>query len=145
MVEKNIEELIYQEYCNSRFGFCISYPSTLEMSAPPANGDGRNFNDEEGFWMSASGMNNATEQSVDTVMSSSLNYFDVISYHTKGDNWFVLSGTKSNKIIYIKTFVGESGINLLHIQYPKSEETEYKKIVEISSKSFKPGALDEFL
>lgn len=126
-------------YCNPRYGFCVSYPSELGMEPPPANDDGRRFFDGIGFVMRASGINNANEETLETEMRSQGEDFDKITYRTQGTNWFVLSGNKGDKILYLKTFVGKGSINHLYIEYPARRHAKYSEVVAKVARSFKPG------
>jgi hypothetical protein len=130
-----------RKYCNSRFGFCVEYPAHFGMKPAPANDDGRDFYDGDGFRMTASGMNNALEDTLKSEMQAQEQSFDTISYRSTGKNWYVLSGHKGNEIVYLKTFVGKEAINHLHISYPVRMKMEYEGIVTRISKSFSPGRL----
>jgi hypothetical protein len=132
----------YTRYCNSRYGFCVSYPSHFGMEPPPENNDGRRFYDRNGLVMTASGINNVLEGTLQTEMHSQSEDFDEISYRAKGKNWFVLSGHKGANILYLKTFVGIGSINRLYIEYPARLKTKYNEIVAKVARSFKPGHLE---
>jgi len=128
-------------YCNARYGFCVNYPSEFAMEPPPANDDGRRFSDRDGLVMTASGINNANEDTLQTEKRSQGEEFDKITYRAQGDNWFVLSGHKGDKILYLKTFVGRGSINHLYIEYPTRQQTKYSDVVAKVARSFKPGNL----
>ena len=129
----------YTKYCNSRFGFCVSYPANFGMSSAPDNNDGREFYDREGFSMTASGMYNVLENSLKDEMKSQKEDFDTVTYHKVKNNWYVLSGYKNNNILYIKTYMGKETIYHLYIKYPAKLKKEYDQIVSKASRSFKPG------
>lgn len=131
----------YDRYCNARYGFCVSYPSNFRMEPPPENDDGRRFDGPNGLIMTASGINNVLERTVQTEMSSQGDSFDTITYRAKGRNWFVLSGHKGANIVYIKTFVGSGSMNHLVFEYPASLSAKYAGIVAKVARSFKPGNL----
>jgi hypothetical protein len=133
----------YKKYCNERYGFCVEYPEDFGMEPAPTNNDGRVFYDGEGFRFSASGINNVMDKTLKSEMLSQEQNFDTVSYRTSGNNWYVLSGLKENKIIYLKTFVGKGAINHLHISYTSSMKNEYKSIVTRISRSFVSGDLGE--
>lgn len=112
------------------------------MEPPPENNDGRRFYDRNGLVMTASGINNVPEGTLQTEMHSQSEDFDEISYRAKGKNWFVLSGHKGANILYLKTFVGTGSINHLYIEYPTRLKTKYNEIVAKVARSFKPGHLE---
>jgi hypothetical protein len=129
-------------YCNTRYGFCVSYPIHFRMEPPPANDDGRRFYDRNGFVMTASGINNALRDTLQTEMRSQSGDFDKITYRSQGENWFVLSGHKGVNILYRKTFVGNGSINHLYIEYPARLKAKYDETVAKVVRFFKPGSLE---
>jgi len=134
----------YTIYCNERFGFCVDYYLDFKTETSPENGDGIQLYDDHGLMMIASGINNATGNTLSTEMADQGISFDSIIYRKKGENWFVLSGFKGSNIVYLKTFVGSGSINHLYIQYPVDRKNDYDGIVSHLSHSFKPGDLTEF-
>lgn len=132
----------YGSYCNGRYGFCLSYPNFLEMEAPPANDDGRRFRDHAGFTVTVSGINNVLEDTLEDGIRTQSEDFDSVSYREKHGNWFVLSGIKGDRILYIKTYLGKGSINHLCIEYPAGQKMRYDDAVARISRSFKPGRLD---
>jgi len=133
----------YATYCNARFGFTVRYPRSLKMGPPPENDDGREFLAKDGFSMTASGINNAADDTLASEMAEWRRDFTRVTYQATGRNWFVLSGTKAGKIIYVKAYVGKGSINHLYITYPAKLKTKYRKVVATISSSFKPGNLAE--
>jgi hypothetical protein len=130
-----------EKYCNARFGFCISYPASLQMDRPPENDDGRRFDNGNGLVVTASGINNVSHDTLKSEMRTASDSFDRITYRAKGKNWFVLSGRKKDKIIYLKTFIGRGSVNHLDIEYPVRQKTVYRKVVGNIAGSFRPGQL----
>ena len=132
----------YVKYCNGRFGFCICHPSHFGIEPAPVNDDGRRFYDGNGLNMTASGINNVLDDTLQSEMRSASEDFDKITYRAKGDNWFVLSGHKGANILYLKTYVGKGSANHLRVEYPADQKAEYDGIVARISRCFKPGRLD---
>jgi hypothetical protein len=133
----------YQKYCNARFGFCVEYPARLTMEPPPVNDDGRVFTDGQGLRLTASGINNVMEETLANARLSQEREFDRVSYRSGGSNWYVLSGYKGDKIIYLKTFVGRGSINHLYISYHACKKAEYEEMVTRVARSLVPGELEE--
>lgn len=131
-----------QRYCNPRFGFCVDYPLGLVMEPEPTNGDGRRLHDSKGLVMIVSGINNVTDDSLESEMQSQRNDFDQVSYQAIGKNWFVLSGKKGDDILYRKTYIGAGTMHHLSLEYPFSLKRAYDPIVSRISRSFTPGELD---
>src|SRR5882672_10148300 len=78
----------YLRYCNERYGFCVNYPSHLTMDPPPTNGDGRRWHDRNGLVITASGINNILDETLQSALYSQSKEFDKITYRRKGKNWF---------------------------------------------------------
>lgn len=131
------------QYCNGRFGFCVTYPSYFGIEPDLDNGDGRIFFDRDGLRMVASGINNVLDESVKSLQASYLDYFDEVTYRRIKNNWFVLSGYKGNNIVYIKSWVGPGSINSLHVEYPRDLKQTYDNILVQVVKSFRPGDLTQ--
>lgn len=132
----------YDRYCNARYGFCVSYPNNLRMETPPANDDGGRFDGPDGLTVTASGINNVSDGTLEGEMSSQSKEFDTITYRATGKNWFVLSGHKGVNIVYLKTFVGSGSMNHLIIEYPASLSAKYAELVTKVARSFRPGNLN---
>ena len=132
----------YTKYCNARFGFCVEYPVTLGQEPSPINNDGRAFYDGEGYFMRVFGSHNALEHSLQAEMIDEEKKFDVITYQTTKNNWYVLSGYKDDDIVYIKTYISNDKriFYRLNIRYPAKLKEEYNEIVSRASLSFSPGS-----
>lgn len=133
----------YENYCNSRYGFCVDYPSGFGMGPAPVNNDGRNFYDGEGFQMTASGINNILDGTVTSEMKEREKDFDIITYSKRKGDWYTLSGYHGEDILYIKSWVGTGSINTLYLVYPTDMKEDYDDAVNHIVKSFQPGDLDE--
>lgn len=131
----------YTRYCNARYGFCVDYPKEFGMEPSPDNGDGRQFYDNNGFILIASGINNINN-TVQSEMRSQVENFDKVTYQKMGKNWFVLSGYKDTNIIYIKAYVGKGSTNHLYIRYPVNLKADYDKVIARVSRSFSPGRIN---
>jgi hypothetical protein len=111
------------------------------MRDPPANDDGRQFDNGNGLYVTASGINNASNDTLESEMRSDSDRFDRITYRAKGKNWFVLSGQKDDKIIYLKTFIGRGSVSHLDIEYSVHLKAAYDTVAGNIARSFKPGQL----
>jgi hypothetical protein len=132
----------FAKYCNTRYGFCVSYPSNFSVETPPANNDGRRFSDRNSFVLTASAINNVLENNLQAEMRSQSEDFDKITYRSQGVNWFILSGYKGVNILYRKTFVGRGAINHLDMEYSARLKTKYDEVVSKVVRFFQPGNLN---
>jgi len=131
-------------YHNERYGTTIDYPDVFTMQRPPDSDDGRDFKSADGadFWVAAS--YNALDFNVakyhDFVVKN-LEPGAVVTYQARGDNWFVLSGTKGADIFYEKHLLshGAQMTESFAISYPVALNQTYDPIVARMAKSFRPG------
>ena len=133
----------YSLYCNGRYGFCINIPMGLKPGPQPQNGDGQGFRNRNGFRVLVLGSNNIFGETLRTKIDKASKDFSRLTYRSTGPNWFILSGFKGQKILYIKTYLGKGSLNTLYIEYPSSLKIRYDEDVTILSKTFKPGNLAE--
>jgi hypothetical protein len=141
------------KYCNSRFGFCISYPASVYKNhengmlknMPPDSNDGAWFTNANGLDFTVSGRDNSDKASVAEAMKPARDNFERVTSQSKGPNWLFLKGTKkgaSDTILYLKMYVGEGAINQLRMEIPVMLNPQYQSVVNNIIASFKPGQLD---
>jgi hypothetical protein len=84
-------------YHNDRYGTTIDYPDIFLARPPPDANDGRAFKSADGADFSVSALYNALDFTVakyrDFIVTS-LDSGATVTYQARGDNWFVISGTK---------------------------------------------------
>src|SRR5262249_27013307 len=118
----------YSTYSNERFFFSIEYPDSLKMQPPPENEDGRTFlSDDSKVEMRAWGQYNAEEKTLDERYAIDLKGFtEKPAYMVLKRDWYVLSGTKGDKIFYEKSLVRRSrhgdAFFIFTIEYPLSQK-----------------------
>ena len=54
-----------------------------------------------GYFMRAYGSHNALEHSINDEMKYEEKEFDIVTYQTAKNNWYILSGYKDDNIIFI--------------------------------------------
>jgi hypothetical protein len=131
-------------YHNDRYGTTIDYPDVFTMQRPPDSDDGRDFKSAAGadFWVAAS--YNALDFNVAKYHDFVVKNLDpgaVVTYQARGDNWFVISGTKGAEIFYERHMVshGAQLTESFAISYPATLKQTYDPIVARMAKSFRPG------
>ena len=107
----------------------------------PENGDGQRFDNGNSLVMTASGINNVSHDTLKSEMRSARDQFDRITYRAQGKNWFVPSGIKGDKVIYLKTFVGPGSVNHMVIESSVPLKDLYRKVTADMARSFTPGQL----
>src|SRR5215469_14347339 len=85
--------LIYQ---NDRYGTTFDYPDRFRAEPPPGNDDGRKFSSTD-----------VAEYEEDTIKN--LDPAEVVTYKARGDDWFVVSGTKGDAIFYERHLLSHGG------------------------------------
>ena len=134
-------EYKYKQYCNARFDYCVLYPTSFGMRPPSYNDDGRKFYDNFGLELLVYGGYNVLDK---TLLQEMEEEFTKITYSQQKANWYVLSGYKDDKIIYMKTYLKYGIFHHLSITYPASEKGDYNLLVKEVSKSFMPPKSEPF-
>ena len=125
----------YQTYTNARFGYSVCYPANRFEAQPEAeNGDGRKFiARNDGALLLVYGMNNALAQSLQELYDEKLETYRQptaeAAYKELSTSWFVVSGTKGDRVIYRKTILKDSQFKTFQIEYGKSQKAIYDPIV----------------
>jgi len=128
----------YSSYCNSKFDFCIQYPSSFKKLPPPENGDGLIFISADSLAeiRAYGSLVAALDNGLSDEYSFATTSLD-ITYKRMTDHSFIISGmNKDNRIIYRKTsiskirYMGEPGTQVfrtLMIEYPASQSAQYEE------------------
>lgn len=123
----------YNQYCNARFGFCVSYPSTFKAQGESDNGDGQEFISSDGkssLLVYRDGREAIYESEAECRSQSYLSDITSdetkqVTYKKKGDNFYVVSGYQKSMIFYQKTIFTDQGMMTAFFTYPISQKTKY--------------------
>ena len=130
----------YKTYCNDRFGFCIEYPSKLYPQGESGSGDGQKFisKDSQTILMAYRDFRIYDRDELQESYYEDLKAANtVITYKKLGNNYYVISGYKNNKIFYQKSIIRGQGLCTAIIEYPESEKNYYNKVCENIFRTFK--------
>ena len=133
-------------YKNPRFGYTLSYPSSVfRPQAPAENGDGQSFLSTDGkskiaVYATVNDEHFTPAQYRETILKEFTGY-NQIDYSPKGKTWFVLSGIRSDVIYYQKVMFScrDNVINALSVTFPRAEKKFYEGLIEVMEDNFKPG------
>jgi hypothetical protein len=134
----------WSTYQNDRYGTTIDYPDIFAAQPPPDANDGRAFKSADGAEFSVSALYDALDFTVakyhDFIVKN-LDPGSAVTYQARGDDWFIISGTKSDKIFYEKHLLshGAQMTEDFVITYPAALKATYDPIVARMAKSFRPG------
>ena len=133
-------------YRNQRYGFTISYPTAQFAPQEPLAAEGRVWVSRDGSArLLAGGLANdeglSLSQYRELVLRQSYEGA-AVDYAPLRQNWFVLSGTRDGMIFYERvTFTcGGRVINSWALLYPQAERRRYDRVVELVSRSYRPGS-----
>lgn len=133
-VETTDSEDFYR-YNNYRFNLHSWVPVFLDQVRPPVNGDGCSFRNNDGsVALSVSGFHRYPGYSIDSAYERESD--SSITYKTRGENWYVVSGVKNGDVYYRKRFVGDNVVASLYFSYPYSEKDDYDWIVPVLDEHF---------
>lgn len=138
---RNVE---YDRYQNWRFNFSFIYPENfVEPQAPPTNNDGREFVSEDGlirivgYGSHFLGYDSLDEAYREATQDRPANNRDrVVTYQTRGENWFVVSGYDGDMVFYTKKVFNNDKFKTLDIRYDRDLQPEFDAIVREISRSF---------
>lgn len=141
---KAVERLAYKDYYNGRYGFSIKYPSNLIIGTESDNGDGITLSDETGSTkLIVYGSNNVLDATAKSAYIDTLKEIPKVLYKKQSGNWYVVSWTHNNKIIYKKEVVGKGSINTLIFTYSSSQKELYDEFLQNLKSYFKTPGISE--
>lgn len=119
-------------YCN-RFAYSVDYPASFAPQAPSYNGDGRSFVSGKSRMLAYSHWNVDTDSKTIAQMVAK-EYEEARqptdSYKRLGKDFFVLSGTTSEGIIYYRKGIFKYDRWVyIYFEYPQSEKKKFDSIV----------------
>jgi hypothetical protein len=137
----------WANYKNPRFGYALSYPSSVFKPQPPSeNGDGQTFLTDDGrakivVYATVNDERFSPQDYRKTILSEFGGY-DQMDYSPSGKTWFVLSGFRGDNIYYQKVMFSCGGrvINALSVTFPRVEKKFYEGLIEVMEDRFKPGS-----
>ena len=136
----------WRTYHNERYGTTIDYPDFFKAGPPPANNDGLAFKSPHGAEFSVFASYNALDFDLagfrDFIVKN-LGAGEVITYQARGDDWFVISGTKGSDGVFYERHLLSHGKQMTEgfvVSYPARLKQKYDPIVTRMSKSFRAGA-----
>lgn len=135
----------YEKYYNNRFNYSVAYPiGILIPQGESQNGDGKKFiSKDKNIIMAVYGSHNVLNKKLEEVYRTESrnatpeNPTRVVTYKTRGDNWFVVSGYENGKVFYNKTILRNGDFKVLDIRYNKSLKSKFDPIVAEIAKSFR--------
>jgi hypothetical protein len=132
-------EEAWKTYINERWGFSLSYPSSLVAGPVPANGAGREFHSSE-VSLIAQGSFTQQDETLDSFWSKELSQRgDTITYRLRKANYYVISGVNANGYeFYHKVFFFSRRWIEFEITYPHARNNIYDPWVERIAKEFNP-------
>jgi hypothetical protein len=136
----------WHTYHNERYGTMIDYPDFFKAGPPPANNDGLAFKSPDGAEFSVFASYNALEFDLagfrDFIVKN-LDAGKVITYQARGDDWFVISGTKGSDGVFYERHLLSHGKQMTEgfvMSYPVGLKQKYDPMVARMSKSFRSGS-----
>jgi hypothetical protein len=134
----------WKTYRNARFGTSIEYPDAFRAGRPPDNGGGLGFSRSDGATFSVYGSHNSLEHDLAGLEAFTMEDREAgerVTYRDRGNNWFVISGTRGNTEFYERYVLSHGGkiVNGFVITYPARLKTAYDPIVTRMSRSFRAG------
>jgi hypothetical protein len=132
----------WMRYENGRFGTALDLPATFRPVDPPLeNGDGRQFQDENGTTVLVSGsyspealMTTFEDYKLGLAEDARRNGLDIV-YQKSGKGWIVFSGQKNGRLVYTKAIDGCGAAHEFTIDYAAEKKRDFDPVVSRMSKS----------
>lgn len=123
----------YNKYCNARFGFCISYPSSFKAQGESDNGDGQEFlslDAKSSLLVYRDGREVIYESQSECKRQSYLSdatsdATKKVTYKMMGELFYVVSGYQGTLVFYQKTIFTDEGMMTAMFTYPVSQKAKY--------------------
>ncbi len=138
-VEKNelSEEILFENYCNGRYSYCIDYPKDILIPQPESeNGDGRKFisetNDSE---LIVWGEMNVLDESIEEKFNEAVDEGGIDKKELK-ENSFIISGKRDDKLYFQMTKTIEDGFATFVVKYPEKRKHLCSKAIDRMIASF---------
>ena len=138
----------YETYCNSRFGYCLTYPLSMTPQPESGSGDGRVFKDRKtGATLTVWGRNTANPDGGNDYTLAQQYVMDLkqmkadpgrqVTYYKQDKDFFVISGYVSGRIFYQKTVMQEESFAYAILEYPQAAKANYDAVSKQIFKSLK--------
>ena len=139
------QNITYSRYYNSRFNYSVAYPASILIpQGESQNGDGQKFvSKDKSITLLVYGSHNALNQQLAELYRTQSrsatreNPTRVVTYKTRGNDWFVVSGYEDGKVFYNKTILRNGDFKVLELRYNKSLQPKFDPIAAEIAKSFK--------
>ena len=132
----DLNNVTYDDYCNSRFEFCVSYPVFFKRKFEAYNQDGCEFLYGNNYSLRVYGMHNVMEKTLEELFEDSKSRTD--TYSASKDNWFVVSGINEQGNIYYKKTILKNDVEYtVELVYPKAIKSEYNNVLKKVINSFR--------
>ena len=131
-------------YHNDRYGTTIGYPDIFKPQRPPDSDDGLEFKSADGADFTDSAAYNALDFNLAKFRDFIVKNLDpgaAVTYESRWDIWFVISGTKGADIFYERHLLshGAQMTEDFVISYPAALKQTYDPIVARMTKSLRYG------
>ena len=135
------KELGFIDYNNEKFSYSITYPDNLKIGAQTTNGNVLKSEDGR-VSLQLYGTNNESNETIDLIYNKAIKNNNMY-YKVKSGNWFVISYTEGDTIVYQKKVVGKASTNTFIFKFPANEKDKYTSVVDKLEKSFKTSSTDD--
>lgn len=132
------QQIEYDTYVNTRFGYSISYPTFLTPQPEAYNSDGREFTKGDNEKITVYAMYNVMESTIQELKQMREKSIDgSVVYYAQKNNWYVLSGINSaGNIYYLKTILYNDTEYTVQLTYPQDKKEFYNEIIDKVISSF---------
>lgn len=140
----------YEAYCNSKYGYCVDYPSTILLpQGESGSGDGQVFESKDKqnsltvYRDLRDNMDPDAKFDITTAYKEDTDVAEsrtpkTVTYKKLGKTFYVVSGYEGKKIYYQKTFLSEDGqLVTCRLVYTEHDKQLYNPLLDHIMKSLK--------
>lgn len=132
----------FKPYANGRFGYAADIPSDFKTTLMPENGDGLGLQSPDGKAKLSIWGNYVTEggfsQKSDLRKKFATDAGWQFTYEKRGASWASYSGTKGDRIIYMRQIaLCDGAMGNFTLEYPARQQKRYGPVIDTMVKTLK--------
>src|ERR1035437_5708915 len=126
------------DYVNARFGYTVRYPFGFRALGESANGDGQEFVSLDGTAsLKVWGEDNTLHQSLDEHLHQHVGLYQMnVTYMRRGKDFYILSGTSGDNILYQRATLKNNVFWVLLLTYKQHDRRQYDRLPGQLTKAF---------
>jgi hypothetical protein len=129
----------YERYHNRRYDVSFLYPANLVSFETGGHNNQIYTSPDNRIKIVATGYYNSNDRTIAQFYRQATRESPErnVTYQTRGENWFVVSGYENGKVFYNKTILNDGIVKRMKVRYDTALQPEFDRIVSEMSNSFR--------